>query len=127
MTRKRAGALIIKDKSLLLMREGDAPSFWTPGGKLEPGETYVQALERELDEELGAKLHQADYFMSIQDKAADERIRYFLASVTFGQSLPDSVETYMYSPSNQESQHVAISERLQTLVIPRLVSVGLIQ
>jgi 8-oxo-dGTP diphosphatase len=52
-----AAALIIRDGEVLIgQRRPDQPmaSLWEfPGGKIEPGETAPQALERELAEELG--------------------------------------------------------------------------
>jgi len=52
-----AAALITRDSKLLICqrRHDDThPLQWEfPGGKLEPGETPTQALERELREELG--------------------------------------------------------------------------
>lgn len=57
-------AVIRKDhdpeKRILLVRRGPGQSgagCWEfPGGKVEPGEEPVQALEREIDEELGIKI-----------------------------------------------------------------------
>ncbi|MGD0907979.1 MAG: (deoxy)nucleoside triphosphate pyrophosphohydrolase [Candidatus Acidiferrales bacterium] len=52
-----AAALITRDSKLLICqrRHDDThPLQWEfPGGKVEPGETPMQALERELREELG--------------------------------------------------------------------------
>lgn len=57
-------AVIQKDqdpeKRVLLVRRGPGQSgagHWEfPGGKVEPGEESVHALEREIDEELGIKI-----------------------------------------------------------------------
>jgi 8-oxo-dGTP diphosphatase len=63
--RKSARALIIKDKKLLLVGNSELGIFWSPGGGLEKEETPLEALKRELHEELGLELksakHYADY------------------------------------------------------------------
>jgi ADP-ribose pyrophosphatase YjhB (NUDIX family) len=50
------GCVVIKDKSLLLVRRGYAPGegMWSiPGGVIEAGETIREAAKRELFEEKG--------------------------------------------------------------------------
>jgi 8-oxo-dGTP diphosphatase len=53
-------AIARRDERLLLVEErevGDPESTWMlPGGKVEAGETLIQALERELVEETGLRL-----------------------------------------------------------------------
>lgn len=48
------GAVVIDEGRLLLVRRGRAPArgYWSvPGGKVEPGETLAEAVEREVREE----------------------------------------------------------------------------
>lgn len=50
------GAVVAAGEHLLLVRRGGAPEAgrWSvPGGRLEPGETLAQAVEREVAEETG--------------------------------------------------------------------------
>jgi 8-oxo-dGTP pyrophosphatase MutT (NUDIX family) len=56
-----AAALIVRpDGQTLLARKTGTAMFMQPGGKLEPGETAAAALVRELEEELGLVLAEAD-------------------------------------------------------------------
>ena len=46
-------AALIEDGRVLAALRNDPPGWEFPGGKVEPGESPQQALERECDEELG--------------------------------------------------------------------------
>ena len=48
----KAGALIIKDKKILLTKSHGKSIYITPGGKYEKGENTEECLRRELKEEL---------------------------------------------------------------------------
>lgn len=49
----------IKDRRLLVGRNKGAQRFYLPGGAREAGETDVQALAREVEEELGVRIDPA--------------------------------------------------------------------
>ncbi len=48
----KAAGIIIKDRHFLVTRSAGKDIFIAPGGKLEPGETVVEALAREMTEEV---------------------------------------------------------------------------
>lgn len=52
----KAGGIIIKDKKFALERHGGKDVYILPGGKLEHGESFEQALIRELMEEFGIEV-----------------------------------------------------------------------
>lgn len=58
------GAVIVRDGLVLCAQrgqQGSLPGLWEfPGGKIEPDETARQALEREIDEELGCVVEVGD-------------------------------------------------------------------
>jgi 8-oxo-dGTP diphosphatase len=53
------GAIVVADGSLLMVQRGQEPAagLWSiPGGRVEPGESLAQALEREVAEETGLEV-----------------------------------------------------------------------
>lgn len=60
--RIRIAAIIIEDGKILLVKGRGYEYIWTPGGKLEEGETDEECLKRELKEEIGVDLIEAKFF-----------------------------------------------------------------
>ncbi|MEV0048865.1 NUDIX domain-containing protein [Saccharopolyspora shandongensis] len=58
---RAVGLVRFVDRRLLLVRADYQDAFYLPGGKIDPGETEVQALHREVREELGVDLVGADF------------------------------------------------------------------
>jgi 8-oxo-dGTP diphosphatase len=60
--RTRIAGIIIRDGKLLLVKGKGYEHLWTPGGKIEEGETDEKCLKRELKEEIGVELVEAKFF-----------------------------------------------------------------
>ncbi|WP_229679764.1 NUDIX hydrolase [Saccharopolyspora thermophila] len=58
---RAVGLVRYVDRRLLLVRADYQVAFYLPGGKIDPGETEVEALHREVREELGVGLRGADF------------------------------------------------------------------
>jgi 8-oxo-dGTP pyrophosphatase MutT (NUDIX family) len=69
-----AGLLIIKNRKLLLAYSKNKQCFYLPGGKIDDGESAMQALCREIEEELNVQLIESDldYYTHITASAYGE-------------------------------------------------------
>lgn len=67
-------AVIEKDGLLLCAQRPDSGELactWEfPGGKVEPGEIHSQALEREIDEELGLRIQPGEHILTVEHSYA---------------------------------------------------------
>ena len=51
-----AGLVVIQENKLLLAFSNNKKAWYLPGGKIDAGETPVEALQREIQEELGSQI-----------------------------------------------------------------------
>ena len=84
-----------RDQVLITERIGDGPfhGLWEfPGGKIDQGETAMEALHRELQEELGVATENAEHFMSLHHDYPDRSVTidFFLVSAWAGE--PKGIE-----------------------------------
>ncbi len=71
---KTAGLLVVKNRKLLLAFSNNKQCYYLPGGKLDAGEDSVQALCREIEEELAVRLKKEElkYYTHISAAAYGE-------------------------------------------------------
>jgi len=77
----RAGAIIIKDGKLLMLKSKGYDYYYSVGGRLKFGESAEQAVIRETEEETGVKLEperlafiQENYFLGDTGKALNKAV-----------------------------------------------------
>ncbi len=92
-----AAGLILRPDGQLLMGqrpEGKPWSGWweLPGGKLEPGETVLQALARELQEEIGIRVTEAWPWVTYVHAYPQTTVRLSFCQVTGWEGEPRSLE-----------------------------------
>ena len=66
----KIGAVILKDKKMLVARGKKYDIFFVPGGKRESGETDEQTLRREIEEELGCQIKGIKYYKTFITEAS---------------------------------------------------------
>ncbi len=90
------GVLLRPDGTVLLgNRPADKPwpGWWElPGGKLEPGESVMQALARELHEELGIQIHTATPWVTYVHAYPTTTVRLAFCRVTGWDGEPQGLE-----------------------------------
>lgn len=87
---RQVGRVLIRNQAgeVFLLRgkdpgEPDRPAFWfTPGGKIDPGETAQEAAARELQEEVGILIDPA----ALGDVIGTEDVTYRFNGVSYRQS-----------------------------------------
>lgn len=88
-----SGVLYKNDGVLLGLRKNTEyfPGFWAlPGGRLEPDENFVDALRRELFEEIGIQMIDGENITTLYDH--EQQIEHEVFSVTEWRGEPTNLE-----------------------------------
>ncbi len=89
-------AVIERDGRILCAQKPDtgelARKWEFPGGKVEPGETQAQALEREIDEELGVRIRTGPLVITVKHRYAAFAITLHTYAATITAGLPTARE-----------------------------------
>ena len=80
---RKIGLLVVRENRILLCRKSRGTSLLIlPGGKPEGDETEEQALEREIEEELGTTVSAIEQFGDYEDEAAGDPRRVSISLFT---------------------------------------------
>jgi 8-oxo-dGTP diphosphatase len=113
-----ASCLFDDNGRLLLVRKRNTHAFMLPGGKTEPGEDAITALQRELEEELNLRLpaQALTHLGQFHAPAANEADTWIEATL-FSARLPHSVKP---AAELEELRWLAPDDPLPTTLAPLL-------
>jgi 8-oxo-dGTP diphosphatase len=119
-------AAVLDPRGLLLVSKRAAPAvYYLPGGKPEPGETPRACLERELAEELGVAITEAEPFAEVRAPAALEGVEMwmsvFLARLTGVPAPAAEIASLKWWPRDRG---LGLAPAVRDCVIPRLQAAG---
>jgi 8-oxo-dGTP diphosphatase len=129
----KAGAIIINNKKILLLRAKGKDAFVAPGGKLEKSEDAKSALIRELKEELGItveknNLKEFDTYCApaTGDESKMLRMDTYIVKKYQGELKPDNEIKEMLWIDSNIPENVKIGSIFEHEIIPKLKEINLI-
>ncbi len=127
----KVGGIITSNKRLLVVRKmtkDNRVEFIIPGGRPEGSETHAETLARELDEELGVRLLDMQFFGSFDEVAVFENIPLhmdvYYATIDGDPHPRSEIKEYIWIDRDYASQGLELGSVLARHVVPRLVAEG---
>ncbi len=121
----KVAALCIQDQKLLVVYKPSIGMYITPGGKIEQGETDIQCLQREMQEELGCRIKNPIYLATFSGKNPDGsplRLTCYLCTLIGTPTINpnDSVSEYQWLDLTANKHTLPLAPLLQSKIIPAL-------
>lgn len=129
----KASGIIIRDRKVLVGRSAGKVYFIHPGGKIEAGETAVQALIRELKEELqitvlpeDVELFDTNSAPAANSPEVDVHMQVFLVKKWQGEIVPDNEVEELRWLTSAVPADIKIGSIMEHETIPKLKAHNLI-
>jgi 8-oxo-dGTP diphosphatase len=121
-------AAVLQPRGLLLVSKRAAPDvYYLPGGKPEPDEAPLDCLRREVAEELGVAIEEAEPFTEVHAPAALEGVpmwmSVFLTRLAGVPAPAAEIASLRWWP---ESPALGLAPAVRDCVIPRLQAAGIL-
>lgn len=128
----KVAALCIRNNKLLVVKSKNKPVYFSLGGKVEPGETYQQCLEREVLEEVGCRVLSSIFYKTFTGPGYGPNVQVqmpcFLTELE-GEPIPSNeIESCAWIDSNfsKDTTFSGAAGMLTAYIIPSLVKDGLL-
>lgn len=109
--------ILIKDRQVLLVTGHGADFYWTPGGGVEPGESTVDALYREIKEELGVEVK--EYIPYYSYKYENQEVDNFLITIDGEIEIGEEITGYVWYSSDSR---IKPSDGFVNILQPKLIN-----
>ncbi len=120
--RHTARAIIIVKKKILLVTGYGSEYYWSPGGGIESNETPLEALNRELLEELGVKISTSKPYKSYIVEETKQKVDNFLVETSGKLNLGNEVsDIFWLSKDDFLNKKVKVTLGLSKILIPSLI------
>lgn len=96
--------MIIRDDSVVLVKHSYQDEWYLPGGGIKRNETLEQAIRREVVEECGATLHQAQFlgiYTNFTDHKNDHTALLLSKDFTLKEKNDHEIEWVVFTPFQQ--------------------------
>lgn len=129
----KASGIIVQDRKVLATRSKDKSFYIQPGGKLEAGETEVEAVIRELNEEMGITVSEDDlekidnYYAEAAGQAGSRlKLAAYLVKSYAGTPQPQAEVEEIRGFNSIKPEGIELASILEHDIIPELKTRGLI-
>jgi 8-oxo-dGTP pyrophosphatase MutT (NUDIX family) len=128
---RKSTAIIIKDKKLLLVTTSDESFYWTPGGKIEEGESSEEALIRELKEELKIEVASTrpyfKYSSVIEEDNKPREVDCFFVEYTGELTCSSEISSMIWvSKDDISNNKIVLQNGVKLHLVPKLLADNLL-
>ncbi|MCA9389772.1 NUDIX domain-containing protein [candidate division WWE3 bacterium] len=120
-----AGLFEIKDGKILMVREPHKDFFVLPGGKQDPGETSIQTLQRELQEELGVTVNDPQLYgeYELEGKSYDSIMHFAVFTGEIVGDIvanPEYIAEIAWLDETAQDQGIKVGNVVKNIIFPSL-------
>jgi len=124
------GIIVTNGKLLLVKGNDNFKEFWTPGGKLNEGESEVDCLKRELYEELSVQLKSSDFIGEyVSPSPYHENVitiqKIYVAKISGELNPSNEIQNYIWMTKEEYKEHkYPLIKITRDKIIPDLIEKG---
>lgn len=126
----KLGAIIVKNRQLLVVRKRGKEEFIIPGGKHERDEGEEECLKRELYEELQISLTSFNFFKRYEGEAHFEKVPMimdlYFADFRGEIKIDSEIKEFLWLGRDYKEKGVKLGGALEFFTVPELVKIDII-